>query len=416
MDKRIERELRRVNGRGPGMSSLTGMWRHLRYLLEFALIYSFAKIVVPLREIIYRNNQPQFIDHLERVTTKTGIQRQRVSRIARLWSRKIFSGGTTGVPVTFYEYFWVTVLERMYVLYLWSLVGWKPTHRTVVFRGNRIGSPTEHRGRMLMVSSYMMAQHADTVATEVAAFRPQWVWAYPSVFFNFRRLTGAQLKLDDLIGFLFASEKLYNWQREGLVKQHYKIRVLDWYGASEKAALAYRIFPEEGFTLVRSYSKVVFIPVGQQTSWPRSCALVGTSFFQSPTRIDNYYTGDIVVVEPDGTIIDISGREQDFLYLKGGKTAPFSQIIGSIHTEVWEGIRRFRFEQERVGALEVYLDDLRPSGRDRLREQFETLIAAALGGGVELSFHFGDIEPLRSSSGKEVYFVQRLGQMFAMGR
>jgi hypothetical protein len=182
-------------------------------------------------------------------------------------------------------------------------------------------------------------------------------------------------------------------------------------GMLEKAALAYRIYPAQGFTLVRSYSKIVFIPVGQQVSWPRSCALVGTSFFQSPTQTDNYYTGDIVVVEADGTILDISGREQDFIHLSDGKTAPFSQLIGSIHTDVWEGIRRFRFEQERVGALEVYLDDIRPSGRDRLREQFETLIAAALGGGVELSFHFGGIDPLRSSSGKEVYFVQRLARI-----
>jgi phenylacetate-CoA ligase len=384
------------------------VWGHLHYLLEFGLTYPFARVVVPLREMIYRNNRPQFIEHLGDVTTKADIRGQRISRIARLWSRRISSGGTTGVPVTFYEYLWVTALERMYILYLWSLVGWKPTHRTVVFRGNRIESPTERRGRMLVVSSYMMAQHADRVATEVTAFRPQWVWAYPSVFFSFRRLSGSQLKLDDLIGFLFGSEKLYDWQREELVREYKNVRLLDWYGSSEKAALAYRIYPSQGFGLVRGYSKVVFKPVGQEESWPRSCALIGTSLFQAPTRTGNYHTGDIVTVEADGTILDISGREQDSIYLKDGKTMPFSQVIGSIHTDVWADIRRFRFEQERVGELEVYLEEIRPSARDRLREQFEALIAAALGGAVELSFHFGEIEPRRSSSGKEIYFVQRL--------
>jgi phenylacetate-CoA ligase len=397
-----------ANGlRSPGMYH--GVGRHLHYLLGFALIYPLAKVLVPLREIIYRNNQPQFIDHLGQVTTKTDIREQRISRIARLCSRRISSGGTTGVPVTFYEYLWVTVLERMYILYLWSLVGWKPTHRTVVFRGDRIASPTERRGRMLVVSSYMMAQHADRVAAEVTAFRPQWVWAYPSVFFSFRRLSATRLKLEDLSGFLFGSEKLYDWQREELVRHYNQARLLDWYGSSEKAALAYRIYPSQGFTLVRGYSKVVFKPVGQEDGWPRSCILVGTSLFQSPTRTDNYYTGDIMLVEAEGTILDIAGREQDFIYLKDGRTTPFSQMIGSIHTDVWAGIRRFRFEQQGVGELEVYLEEIRPGARDRLREQFEALITTALGGAVQLSFHFGNIEPRRSSTGKEIYFVQRLG-------
>jgi hypothetical protein len=409
MAKQIERGNSQRMAKVPQMKHQGGLWRHLRYVLEFGLIYPCARVVVPLREIIYRNNHPTFVDHLERVTTKRDLREQRVSRIARWCSRKISSGGTTGVPVTFYEYFWVTALERMYALYLWSLVGWKPTHRTVAFRGNRIGSPTERRGRMLVVSSYMMAQHADRVADEVTAFRPQWVWAYPSVFFNFRRLGGTQLKLDDLIGFLFASEKLYNWQRDELVKHYNGACILDWYAMSEKAALAYRIYPSQEFTLVRSYSKVLFQPREKGDLWPRSCAVIGTSFFQSPTQIRNYHTGDIAVVKADGTILDIAGREQDFIYLKDGRTTPFSQMIGSIHTDVWADIRRFRFEQEHVGQLEVYLEEIRPGARNRLREQFEGLIAAAVGGAVELSFHFGDIEPRRSSSGKEIYFVQRLG-------
>jgi phenylacetate-coenzyme A ligase PaaK-like adenylate-forming protein len=385
------------------------LWRHLRYVLEYALLYPFAKIVVPLRETAYRNNRPRFVYNLTETMTKKNIRKERISRINKMLSRKISSGGTTGVPVTFYEYFWTTILERMYILYLWSLVGWKPTHRTVVLRGNRIGSPTERRGRMLVVSSYMMAQHADRVVAEVAAFRPQWVWAYPSVFFDFQRISDTKAKLDSVVGFFFASEKLYNKQREDLAKMYNHACIMDWYGSSEKAALAYRIYPDRGFTLIKSYSRVVFKPIGQESTWPRRCALIGTSLFQLPTRIRNYQTGDIVIVNADGTIIDILGREQDFIYLKDGRITPFSQVIGSIHTEVWEGIRRFRFEQERVGMLEVYLEEMRPGGRCGLREQFESLIGAALGRDVELRFHFGNIEPRRSSAGKEIYFVQRLG-------
>ena len=261
---------------------------------------------------------------------------------------------------------------------------------------------------MLVVSSYMMAKHARSVAAEVTAFRPQWVWAYPSVFFNFKRISESHLQLSDLIGFLFASEKLYDWQRQKLAREYNQARILDWYASSEKAALAYRIYPEQGFTLVRSYSKISLKPIGQGETWPCRCALVGTSCFQSPTRTRNYYTGDVVIANPDGTIVDILGREQEFIFLKDGKTTPFSQIIGSIHSDVWEGVRRFRFEQERVGELEVYLEEMQPDGRGRLRAQFETLIAAALGGGVKLNFHFKDIQPRRSSNGKEIYFVQKL--------
>ena len=47
-------------------------------------------------------------------------------------------------------------------------------------------------------------------------------------------------------------------------------------------------------------------------------------------------------------------------------------MIGSINTDVWEGVRRFGFEQERVGTLEVYLEEMRPGGRCGLREQFES--------------------------------------------
>jgi phenylacetate-coenzyme A ligase PaaK-like adenylate-forming protein len=391
-----------------------GLWRHLRYLLEFGVVFPVAKAVVPLLETMYRNNRPQFADHIDHLTTRDDIGSQRVSRASKMLSRKASSGGTTGIPTTIYEYFWVTVLERMYILYLWSLVGWKPTHRTVVFRGNRISSPTERRGRMLVVSSYRMTRDAGRIAAEVAAFRPQWVWAYPSVFFSFQRIIDAQFKFDDLIGFLFGSEKIYNWQRDELAEKYQEARMLDWYGSSEKVALAYRIYPDQDFTLVRSYSKVLLKPINSEDAWPRSCALVGSSYFQSPTRIHNYHVGDIVIANPDGTIIDILGREQDFIFLKDGKPAPFSQIVGSIHTDLWEGIRRFRFEQEHVGELEVYLEEMRPGGCATLREQFEALIAAALGGTVELRFHFGQIEPRRSSAGKEIYFVQRLGSAISV--
>jgi phenylacetate-CoA ligase len=389
------------------MRRRSALWRHLRYVLEFGLIYCIAKWVIPLREFAYPKNRPQFVSDIQG-TSKGDISQQNIKSISKLLSRKISSGGTTGTPVTFYEYVWVTILERMYNLYLWSMVGWKPLHRSVVFRGDRIPGLTERRGRMLVISSYMMAQRVDKVVAEIAAFRPKWVWAYPSVFFTFKKIADAQLRLNGIKGFLFMSEKLYGWQKEELIKEYPTARIFEGYGSSEKAALAYRIYPDRYFSTVSSYSQILLKPIEYAGNWPRSCSLFGTSFIQSPTRIQNYNTGDIVIAQADGTICEILGREQDFILLKDGTVIAFSQVIGSIHTKVWEDVRRFRFEQERMGQLEVYLEEVRSDRRSYIREQFEALIADALGGGVKLRFHFGKMRPLRSSTGKAIYFVQHM--------
>lgn len=383
-------------------------WRHLRYWLEFGVLYYLGVVVIPLRERLAKGTPPQLVDRKIDTTGKGDLSQQKVPPLQRWLSRKISSGGTTGVPVTFYEYLWVTGLERMYGMYLWSLVGWRPTDRTVVFRGNRIAQPTERRGRMLYVSSYMMGDHLDEVAARIAEFRPQWVWAYPSVFLSYRRLAHADAQLAGVKGFLFFSEKLHGWQREELARAHVGTRILEGYGASEKAALAHRIHPSPHYTFLSSYSEVLLQPLDGEEDWPRRCALIGTSHLQAPSRVRNFLTGDIAIVAEDGTVLDILGREQELVHLADGRTMAFSQVIGSIHVDVWEHIRRFRFEQRRVGEIEVHLEVVTLDRCADIRKQFEALITEELAGAIKLNFHFGPLTPRRSPAGKAIYFVQHL--------
>ena len=382
--------------------------RDLRYLLEFGLPFYFARLVIPTRNWLVRGHPPRVVDSLEHTTSKEDVRQQKIGPLARLLSRKISSGGTTGVPVTFFEFYWVTLLERMYALHLWSLVGWRPAHRTLVLRGNRIPGSTERRGRMLVVSSYRMGPCLAEITAAVAGFDPQWVWAYPSVYMEFARLSGSNRPLPRPQGFLFASEKLYAWQREELATAYPNTRILDWYASSEKAALAYRIHPTTRYRFVSSYAKVDLVPLDPAQPAPRRCSLFGTSLIQAPTRIERYRSGDIAIVNEFDEVEDILGREQDLVQYKDGSIAAFSQVVGSIHSDVWEHVLRFRIEQERSGELEIYLEEKTVDRQQFLRREFEEKIAAQIGGRLELNFHFGPVLIKRSQAGKSIYFIQHL--------
>lgn len=148
--------------------------------------------------------------------------------------------------------------------------------------------------------------------------------------------------------------------------------------------------------------------ISSGTEEPLACPVIGTSYLQAPRRIERYRTGDVAIVGANGTVMDILGREQEFVVLRDGTRLAFSQAIGSTRSAVWEEGVRFRIEQRNPGELELFVEERSPGRRAAVQAEFAEKIAGELGGRLDPKFHFGPVASMRSAFGKHLFFVQHL--------
>ena len=363
-------------------------------------------LYVPWREWQHRK-EPEIVrlqeNDFEKLTGKAQLSAFPVNGLARKLSRRISSGGTTGTPVVFYEYLWVTLIEMMYICTIFAEGGWHPFKRTLVLRGDQLNVPWRRFGRMLVVNSYSMHLHAEELREVVARFEPQWIYAYPSVMFSYiESVEGCSVRQVD--GFLLGSEELLDSQFSILRRINPNANILEWYGMSEKACLAWRKNRRGPFRVFRSYAVLAALPAGNGFF-----EIVGSSRVQAPSRVCCYRTGDLVRLSEQNEILEVIGRSQDCAVAYGGKVLAFSQAIGSLHGDIWEGVSHWQFEQSEQGVLLLRLM-LREDNIDarRIKARMEAAFARFKMLGLSVKVMIGEFEPQRSATGKRRYFIQKM--------
>ena len=373
----------------------------LFYFIKYVLFFKISITYIKAQEKSHKNNDIEILNNLQNSTDKQSIISQKILGLKRIFSRKITSGGTTGVPTTFYEYYWVYFLETFYINYIFYNSGWNPSKKTVVFRGDKVDGIYQEFGNMLIISSYKMLDNIDEIGKKILQFSPTWIYAYPSVFYLFYKKSQLIKKMP-IEGMLFGSEKLLINQKSDLLNTYKNSTVTEWYGLSEKALLGYRISPNIKYDFFKSYSKIYLVPNEELHS------IYGTSYIQYPTKIINYDTGDFVLLDNDNDIIEIIGREQDFIYLNG-KKMPFSQAIGSIHGEVWTNITRWQIIQEKENEIIFKIKTLNPELFNKTIKEMNDNLRDLINNGLIIYYVEAEKElELRTSSGKSKYFVQNI--------
>lgn len=158
------------------------------------------------------------------------------------------SGGSTGVPLTFYQDKGLYLKMEANGLLALSLAGASGREKRFYFWGNprefKGGKSLRTRLREKLLSevifnsySYNQAKIAAWVE-EIRKSGPSLLYGYTSVLTDVARyLQGEGIALGSVRGVLTTAEKLYGWQRE-LLERSFGARVFDQYGSREVPGMA----------------------------------------------------------------------------------------------------------------------------------------------------------------------------------
>jgi phenylacetate-CoA ligase len=361
--------------------------------------------------------------------SKDDIRKNLDSLIARNFPKEYLledtSGGTTGLPVTFYADKRVfSPVEYVYITSLWNRIGYNFYDRYVVFRGEIIKSGNNgekkywYHNRMRNCIVFSAFEMNDDVIPhyirKIKEFKPQFLHCYPSVLYTFANyiMNNKINDLPPLKGIFLGSETLYSWQRE-LFRKVFNTRLYTWYGHRERCILAgeqdipavYEVFPTYGFAeLINQH--------GQSCSMDGEAGeIVGTSFYNYAFPLIRYNTHDIAEYCTQKTsyrnfmrIKNIKGRIQDFFIDKSGSMITITTSWNAIKT-IKDKISAHQFVQDVPGKLSLSIEAVKEITREEIatvkndfRERFPNF---DLDVNIVKSIQ-------RTTLGKFRYFVQNL--------
>lgn len=332
------------------------------------------------------------------------------------------TGGSTGIPLGFYYYKDLVSIEWAFMHASWEWIGWRLGMRSAVFRGGFVGSkdrPFEFDPlkRELLLSSYFLNPSTLPRYLEaIARYKTRVLQAYPSSLNLLCDLLceSTDLKPPQFDIILLGSENIYEWQLEKFEKIFPRARLYAWYGQAEQVTLAlwcehsrlYHSRPFYGLT-------EVIDEAGNPVADGGEGEIVGTNFHNLVTPFIRYKTMDYAVRRGIGCpyckrpfliLEKILGRAHEFIVTGTGRYLSMTAI--NMHDDIFDGIRQFRFRQERPGHVIFQYIPAAPLGIERLA-RIRSGLLAKLGEDMELELREVSEIP-RSRSGKLHFLDQQL--------
>ena len=339
---------------------------------------------------------------------------------------QITSGGTTGLPLSFYINQAIAhgreLVHQPWTY--WHVCRYKlGIDKVVILRGSRVDErliqqgiywkrSLGYRGRGLLLSSFHLTEATyKSYMHEIRKESPKFIVAYPSSLTILCTMMKKhnEAPLIGLRGAICSSEMVYEWQRQ-LVREVLGVEIYSFYGHSEKTVSA---IPDSQHRMLfePSYGYVEFLDekLNPVDTVGEIAQVVSTGFQNDYMPFIRYQTSDYVRVDnhpPLGfthVAKEIIGRAQDFVYDKDGNRLPFTcsdEVFWNI-----DGIIAYQYLQREVGRLLIHLE----VDNSFINESIQNIQIEA-----EQMFYNCDVEVLivdrieRTSSGKFRYFVQTI--------
>jgi len=262
------------------------------------------------------------------------------STLTGLWRRILnlkylpmsHTSGTSGKPLQFYTSSSIGQQELAYIFHQWSRVGYKPEDRRVEIRGAVIegGNPVafDPVTRVLRFSPRIdNAETTEYYLEKIRQFQTSFIHGYPSAIASFAHIIkkyALQVPFQ-IKAVLFASETVYDWERE-IVGEVFNCRVFSHYGMAEQVALAAECEHSAGYHFLPQY--------GITEIDPETKEIIGTSFLNYINPFIRYRTTDIASgvanhCEHCGReyypiVQKVEGRIEDYIITRKGMVGPAS--------------------------------------------------------------------------------------------
>ena len=345
-------------------------------------------------------------------TTKHMFQNNLEAFSVRSFRRKYHTtGGTTGLPVGFYQTPGMLAVERAFVHDAWSGFGWTPKARMAVLRGGFVGTKEQpwqwdpYRGELQLSSYHLTKETLPLYASAVSRYGATILQAFPSALHIFSDLVqeAGMSAAFPFRSIFLASENFYDWQIGKAAHVFPKAILFDFYGLTERVIFA-AWCPQS-----RAYHANPFYGVTELVD----SELVGTSFHNRGTPFIRYRTMDHAVPGAQHCtgcgrhrqlLPKLLGRLQEQLLTGTGRYISMSAM--NMHDRLFDPLIQFQFMQEKAGNVTFrYLPraPLTANEESRIRRG----LMAKLGTDVSLT-----MEPVaeipRTQTGKTRLLDQRL--------
>ncbi len=283
---------------------------------------------------------------------------------------KVITGGTTGMPMTFYiDNYKARAKEMAHQMYAtWHIWGYRQgIDKCVTLRGARISDERLARGvywtrskldrGIIMSSFHLLEQNYQVYIDKIRTERPRYIRAYPSSIVALCTLmkNHNDLGLEGLRGVLCSSETIYEWQRN-LVKEVLNVPIYGSYGHTEKAVWAFEQNGKYLFPPRYGYAEFVDDAYNPVTKVGEQAQIIATGFDIDSFPFIRYKTEDLAVVgesEPGYPQVAecVLGRSQEFVIDREGNKVLFTcsdEIFWGI-----DGVDAYQYIQDVPGKLKV---------------------------------------------------------------
>ncbi len=243
--------------------------------------------------------------------------------------------------------------------------------RIALLRGEYIKDPSEtvapfghesQNGRLLLLSSFHLDPSSiDWYVDELDRFRPDFIWAYPSVLSSLVRLVSSSGLTLHVPLVVTSSEVLAPAERR-MASDVLGATIVDYYGQAERVALASDF--DGGYRFDPLYSTVELISTTDSaaTDGLAVAKIIGTSHWNPAMPLVRYDLGDSLLYRPDGTenqleriatgeetFVAVQGRNNQVLISPEGRT-----LTGIDHLpRALDGVVRMQVRQPAIDRVEI---------------------------------------------------------------
>lgn len=282
------------------------------------------------------------------------------------------TGGTTGSPLLLQHSLRCIAAEQVFLDDILSAHGltWAGA-RIAVLRGDVVKPVDDpeppfarlsHGGRRLVLSSpHLTAARLDWYLERLCSFQPDVLYSMPTMLANLLMLleqTGRTLR----VPLVLASSERLDVELYRRTQSVLGARVIDYYGLSERVALAVRS-DEEQWRFEPAYGRVELLPTEEDeiVDGRRHVPIIATGYWNPAQPLVRYNTGDFAIVpasrQADLAAIamgrqpffGIAGRDDEFVFTPDGRRIA---ALNHLPREV-RNVLRLQVIQEKLNHLTI---------------------------------------------------------------
>ena len=298
------------------------------------------------------------------VTTKEDIKRH----VEEMYSESVekavayYSGGSTSSPTKFYHPLYTSrAKHKAYSVYTLAKGGYRLRDRAILLKGREavdlkrdIYWDYEPVDNVLNVTTrYILSEKFPLIYKKSKAFRPKFLFGYPSAVMDFTHATlAAGFEPLPVKGIILASETVTEFHVRELKSVYGDVPVFVDYGHTERVVGAWRL-DYSPYRFIGAYG--VARIVGNE--------IVGTSMDNMVMPYINYKTGDEVEGEAEfyegcdiaRSVQHVRGRTQDYLVTHDERLIPLTTLFVG-HYLPAKVVMHLQYIQKRPGYVTVRIE------------------------------------------------------------